>query len=105
MNADDWTTVPAKNKKKRDTSHYIKEREADALEKKLDIINLSRTLTGKESRLLQDDGWRFERVIRGNDPDEQTADTVGMQRIPIEGNIYGDEVLFTNMFHKNNLSL
>lgn len=94
MSSDDaWHTVALK-KRQRDTRHYIKEREADALAKKHDIIGLSRALTGRESRQLQDAGWKFERVLRGNDPTEQVADTDGMRRVSIEGNRYGDELLF-----------
>lgn len=96
MSTDDtWTTV-AHKKKQRDTRHYIKEREADALEKKLDIIGLSRALTSPESRRLQDVGWKFERVLRGNVPLEKNADMSYdfMKCVPIEENPYGDALLF-----------
>jgi hypothetical protein len=94
MSVEAWTTVGAK--KKRDTRHYIRTHEADEVEKKLNIIGLSRALLSKESRALQDEGWKYERVIRGNDARDQNLDTDYdfMRRMPIEGNPYGDEVLF-----------
>lgn len=40
--------------------------------------------------------WKFDRVLRGNDAKDKNLDTDFdfMKRMPIEGNPYGDEILF-----------
>ena len=78
-------------KQKRDTRHYIREREADALEKSMKIAGLSRALLSPESRALQDQGFKFDRVLRGNVPEDQAMDTD--TRLSIN-NKYGDEMVF-----------
>ena len=65
--------------------------EAKRLRSDLNIWNLDRALLSLESRTLQDQGYRFDRVIKG---DNMLELNVGEQFIEIEGNQWGDVAVF-----------
>ncbi len=68
MAEETWTTI---SKPKRIRPICLDEEVAKGLEKTLKIAHLKEALLSDESRKLQAIGWKYDRVIKGDDPDFQ----------------------------------
>jgi hypothetical protein len=86
MSTTEWS-VP---KKKRDTRNYMRCEEATALGKQLNISGFAAAMVSTESRALQDQGFVFDRVLRG---DEEYDGDNGEKIVSID-NKYGDYLVF-----------
>ncbi len=99
-----WVTV---EKKKRPKAKHLTRQKALALQHDLDIAGLAKILLSIESKNLQDEGWRFDRVLRGNIVEDQTgspatrkiepppvSDVFEYTWLPVS-NKWGDQALFS----------
>jgi len=80
-------------KKKRDNRNYIRQNNARDLEKTLKITGFAEAMISAKSRHLQDQGYVFERVLKG---DETRSLGEGEVAVPIE-NKYGDALIFVKI--------
>lgn len=78
-------------KKKRDTRNYMRYAEAERLGKSLNIVGFADAMVSQESRQLQDQGFQFDRVLKGNEESSAVGDDA--VALPIN-NKYGDSLVF-----------
>lgn len=97
-----WVTVEKKKKLK---PKHLTRQKALVLQHDLDIAGLAETLLTVESKNLQDEGWKFDRVLRGtfDDPLEPgnrkiepppVSDVFEYTWLPVP-NKWGDQALFS----------
>ncbi len=82
----EWQTP----KQKRDTRHYVRYGDAARMGEKLNIAGFADAMVSVASRQLQDRGFVYDRVHKGDDGDD--ADD-GEVLVPI-GNKYADSLVF-----------
>lgn len=68
MSEENWTTI-SKPKPKLKRADYLSEEVATGLAKTLKIAYLKEALLSDESRRLQATGWKYDRIIKGEDPE------------------------------------
>ena len=108
MSDDDWILV--QKAPRRPKPRYVSENQAFTLQRDLDIAGLAPTLLSIESRNLQADGWKYDRVLKGvttTSPDgvETTTPAAILENtttteytwLAVE-NKWGDRVLFSRPY-------
>ena len=94
-----WTLVTKKERKSRPVvTRHLSYADAMTLQKSLDIVGLAQLLTSVESKNLQADGWKFDRVLKGDgnqeEPVPEDTEVMCYTWLPV-GNKWNDRALFS----------
>ena len=92
MSANGWTNV---NRRQRllPTHKVVSESKAAELERHLNIDGLRDAFASARWIRLQQNGWKFDMVIRAQDPQNIPSDTNSVFTTPV-GNGWGDTAVF-----------
>ena len=90
MSENGWTNV---KRRQQPTHKVVSESKAAELERHLNIDGLREAFASARWIRLQQNGWKFDTVIRAQDPQNIPSDTNGVFTTPVS-NGWGDTAVF-----------